>query len=87
MSTALGQLLHGNRLAVIAVENRLYDQLENHLDRYQMRRDPRDDALFDYVLYLCNGEDWITLRFSVNDTTAGYLFVEAVTRRIGKERI
>jgi len=44
--------------------------------------------LFDYALYLADGEGWHTLRFSVDDRQAtGYLLVLAVSHRVGKIRV
>jgi hypothetical protein len=87
VSAALGQILLG-REPLLAVLNRLYDQMTNHADRYRGRRDPDDPDLFDYALYLFDGENWHTFRFSVDDRQAtGYLFVVAVSHRPGKARI
>jgi hypothetical protein len=75
------------RDALVVVLNRLYDRLTNHADRYRGRRDPDDPDLFDYVLYLGDGTNWHTLRFSVDDRQAtGYLFVVAVSHQHGKVR-
>jgi citrate lyase beta subunit len=67
----------------LRVWNRLYDQLENNAAPYRRIRDMDEpDFLFDYVHVLYAGGRWLTLRFSVNDTTAaGQLFVEAVSWR------
>jgi hypothetical protein len=46
VSTALGAFV-ADRGSLIAILNRLYDQLENHAERYRSRRDPEDEALFD----------------------------------------
>ena len=88
VSEALGKLL--SREPLLAVLNRLYDQLEHHYERYRTRRDPaRPDDCFDYVLYLADAEGgWHTLRFTVNDRQAtGYLFVVAVSHRLGKGKL
>ena len=87
VSTVLGQFLH-NRELLLAVLNRLYEQLGEHAERYRSRRDPGDPDLFDYVLCLADQDkNWHTLRFSVDDRQAtGYLFVNAVSYRIGKAR-
>jgi hypothetical protein len=78
VSNALGDILP--RGPMLRVLNRLYDQLENHYDRYQNRRDPEDVDLFDYVIHFHDGEIWHTLRFSVNDREAqGFAFVEGVS--------
>lgn len=75
------------REVLLAVLNRLRDQLENHADRYQGRRDPKEERLFDYPLYVGDDENWHTFRFSVDDHQAqGYLFVVAVSHRTGKLR-
>jgi hypothetical protein len=67
----------------LRVLNRLREQLEGNPTPYRRFRDAEDpEFLFDYVHALNVDGRWITLRFSVNDTTAeGYLFVEAVTCR------
>ena len=86
VSAALGRMLP-ERGPLLAVLDRLYDQLENHADHYRTRRDPEDADLFDYVLNLFDGENWQTFRFSVDDRQAtGYLVVVAVSRRAGKRR-
>jgi hypothetical protein len=79
---ALGEFVP-DREARLRVLNRLRDQLENNAAPYRKIRDPDDpEFLFDYVHALHVGDRWLTLRFSVNDTTAeGYLFVEAVACR------
>jgi hypothetical protein len=85
VSTFLGATL--SRRSLLAVLERLRDQLSNHYDRYRNRRDPTNpDDFFDYVLYLADANnDWHTLRFTVNDRQAdGYLFVVAVSHRLGK---
>jgi len=68
------------RLGVLA---RLYDRLENNPAPYRRIRDMDDpDFLFDYVDAVNVNGRWLTLRFSVNDTTAeDRLFVEAVSCR------
>jgi hypothetical protein len=88
VSLALGEFLP-NREALLKVLNRLYDQMENNAARYRSRRDPEDPDLFDYVLYLADGNDaWHTFRFSVDDRQAtGYLFVVGVSHRPGKVRM
>jgi hypothetical protein len=74
-----------DREILLRVINRLYDQLENHADRYRHRRDPEVETLFDYPIWIFDGENWRTLRFSVDDCQApGYLFVVAVSHRLGK---
>jgi hypothetical protein len=72
-----------DREDLLRVLNRLRDQLENNAAPYRRIRDlDEPEFLFDYVHTLFVGERWVTLRFSVNDTTAeGYLFVEAVAGR------
>ena len=67
----------------LRVWNRLFDQLQNNAAPYRRIRDMDDpEFLFDYVHALHVGDRWLTIRFSVNDTTAaGYLFVEAVSWR------
>lgn len=83
VSTTLGEILARDQL--VAVLNRLYDQLTNYIDRYRGRRDPEDQDLFDYVLYLFDGDNWHTFRFSVDDRQAtDYLFVLAVSHQLGK---
>jgi len=85
VSRRLGEILPRARGSLLAVLNRLYEQLENHADRYRNRRDPEDPDLFDYVLCLFDGENWHTFRFSVDDRQAtGLLFVVAVGHRPGK---
>jgi len=68
---------------LLRVLERLRDELGNNAAAYRRIRDMDDpDFLFDYVHALHTGGRWLTLRFSVNDTTApGYLFVEAVSGR------
>ena len=86
VSAVLGQIIR-DRETLVAVLNRLYDQLENHAADYRSRRDPEDPDLFDYVLHLFDGDNWHTLRFSVDDRqAAGYLFVLAVSHKPGKSR-
>lgn len=88
VSGLLGSML--SRRPLLAVLNRLYDQLENHYERYRSRRYPeRPDDFFDYVLYLADADDnWHTFRFTVNDKQAqGILFVVAVSHRKGKARM
>jgi hypothetical protein len=88
VSGLLGSILP--RRPLLAVLNRLYDQLENHYERYRNRRYPAaPDDFFDYALYLADTEDdWHTLRFTVNDKQApGFLFVHAVSHRKGKARM
>src|SRR5947207_2132034 len=88
VSTLLGATL--SRDTLLAVLNRLHDQLTNHYDRYRSRRDPAaPDDYFDYVLYVADANgDWHTLRFTVSDRQAeGYLFVVAVSHRLGKGRL
>jgi len=87
----VGQVVgaHLPRRSMLVAINRLYDQLENHSERYRRHRDPdRPDDYFEFVLQLAdeNG-NWHTLSFSVDDKQAeGYLFVDAVTHRKGKSR-
>jgi len=84
VSAALGSIFR-DRQPLIAVLNRLYDQLGNHSDRWRQRRDPEDEDLFDYLLYTFDGNGWHTLRFSVDDRQAtGYLIVVAVSHKYGK---
>ena len=68
---------------LLRVLNQLRHDLENHWHSYRRIRDMDDpDFLFDYVQALHVGGRWLSLRFSVNDTTAeGYLFIEAVAGR------
>jgi hypothetical protein len=68
---------------LLRVLERLRDELGNNAAAYRRIRDMDDpEFLFDYVHALHTGGRWLTLRFSVNDTTAeGYLFVEAVSGR------
>lgn len=80
VSTRLGVLLQGNRTAVLRVLNRLFEQLENHSQRYRKNRNPIDTDLFDYTHSLYANGRWRRLRFSINDVRAqDYLFVEAVS--------
>jgi hypothetical protein len=84
VSAALGAFVAG-RGSLIAILNRLYDQLENHVERYRSRRDAEDEALFDYDVHLFDGAGWHTLRFSVDDSIADdRFFVVAVSHRPGK---
>jgi hypothetical protein len=70
------------------VRDRLIDQLEKHYDRWRNRRDPDDETLFDYVLYVAEGGNWHTFRFSVGDTmTNDHLFVVGVTHEPGKGKV
>jgi hypothetical protein len=85
VSRALGEKLP--RAPLLAVLNRLYNQLAHHYDRWRGRRTPEfSDDCFDYVLYLADDDNqWHTFRFVVNDRIAqGHLFVMAVSHRIGK---
>jgi hypothetical protein len=79
---ALRQLV-ADKEDLLRVLERLRDELTNNAAPYRRIRDLDDpDFLFDYVHALHTGGRWLTLRFSVNDTTAaGYLFVEAVSGR------
>lgn len=80
VSRALGPLVH-NRAALLRILNRLYDQLEDHADRYRANRDPDDPDCFIYSHSLYIGLRWHTFRFAVNDVQAqGYLFVQSVSR-------
>jgi hypothetical protein len=84
VSTVLGYFL-SDREPLVAVLNRLYDQLENNYEQLRNRRDPGDECLFDYVLHLFDGIAWHTFRFSVDDCQAeGRLFVVGVSHRYGK---
>jgi len=67
----------------LAVLNRLRDRLENDPAPYRRFRDSEDpEFLFDYIDVLNVNGRWITIRFSVNDTTAdNCLFVEAISCR------
>jgi hypothetical protein len=86
VSEFLGKIGLSRRL-LLAVLNRVYDQLENHAVSYQSRRDPKDENLFDYVVCVGDDDSWHTLRFSVDDHLAqGHLFVVAVSHRRGKLR-
>lgn len=86
VSKALGDMLP--RGPLLMVLNRLYLQLEAHLDRWRGRRTPTmpDDC---FELYLAdNNGDWHTFRFVVNDRQAdGFLFVMSVSHRLGKMRV
>ncbi len=77
------------RESLVVVLCRLREQLENRYDFYRNRRDPQDQDLFDYILFLAEADGrWHTLRFSVDDRQAtGYLFVVAVSHQAGKARI
>ena len=80
ISRKLHELIPNNREAVLKVLNRLYDQLENHANRYRGQRDPEDPDLFDYVHAIYFEGRWRTFRFSVNDAMAtDRLFIEAVS--------
>jgi hypothetical protein len=83
VSQVLGQKL--KREPLIRVLNRLYSEMGNRYEHYRSRRDPEDETLFDYVVHVADGEDWHTLRFSVDDTTAQEtLLVVAVSHRPGR---
>ncbi len=87
VSRALGQWL--TRASMLAVFNRLHDQLTHHADRFRGRRNrTRPDDYFDYYVNLADENDeWHTLRFTVDDRqAAGYLFVMGVGYRPGKVR-
>ena len=85
VSIGLGNYLPRECMNVVLM--RLRDQLKNNLARYKSRRDPEDEALFDYVLHAFDGEFWHTLRFSVDDCMAtDHLFVVAVGHQKGKVR-
>jgi hypothetical protein len=88
VSAALGRLFSGERDPLLAVLNRLYDQLENHADRYRSRRNAqRPDDYFDYLINLFDDAGWHTLRFTVDDRqAAGYLFVDGVSHGPGRFR-
>ena len=88
VSAALGQFFRGERLSLLAVLNRLYDQLENHADRYRSRRNAqRPDDYFNYLVNLVDEEGWHTLCFTVDDRqAAGHLFVDGVSHRLGRFR-
>ena len=58
VTAALGDILP--RESLIAVLNRLYDQLSNHVDRYRGQCDPEDPDLFDYFLWFSDGDEWRT---------------------------
>jgi hypothetical protein len=88
VSTLLGATL--SRESLLAVLVRMRDQLESHYDRYRSRRDSANpDDFFEYVLNLADANgDWHTMRFTVNDRQAeGFLFVVAVSHRLGKRRM
>ena len=85
VSKFLGATL--SRDSLLFVLERLRDQLSNYYDRYRGRRDPvNPDDFFDYKLCFADAnDDWHTLKFTVNDRQAdGYLFVVAVSHRLGK---
>ena len=87
VSETLGQRL--SRAAMLAVLNRLRDQLQEYYSRYRSRRDPENpDDMFEYAVCLGDEfDEWHTLRFIVNDRiAAGYLFVASVSYRSGKVR-
>lgn len=86
VSAALGQFLHGQRDPLLAVLNRLYDQMENHAARYRSRRNvQRPNDYFDYLVNLFDGETWHTFRFTVDDRqTADHLFVDGVSHLLGR---
>ena len=68
-----------------SVVDRLITQLENHYDHCRQWRDPDDETLFDFVLYVPEHGIWHTFRFSVDDTmTADHLFVISVSHELGK---
>jgi len=48
VSQALGEVLP-KREPLLKVLNRLYDQLENHYERFRNRRYPEDPDFFDYL--------------------------------------
>lgn len=87
VSEALGKTL--SRGPLLAVLNRLYDQLQNNYEQWRGRRSPQHfEDCFDYVLTLADDDNvWHTFRFTVNDRTAAdYLFVVSVSHRTGKFR-
>jgi hypothetical protein len=87
VSAELGKILP-KRDFLLAVLNRLYDRLGNHYQLYKNRRDPNDEFLFDYFLWVCDGQNWQTLRFSVDDCKAAdRVFVLAVSSCPGKVRV
>ena len=88
VSAAIGQLIQ-HREQLLAVLNRLYDQMENYAARYRGRRDPQDTDLFDYVVNFFDGNGWHTLRFSIDDRQArdGLLFAVGVSHRAGRFRV
>jgi hypothetical protein len=69
------------REATLWLWNRLFDQLENHADRYRSERVPEDTDLFQYPLLVLDGEWWHYFYFSVDDrqAPAGPLLVIAVS--------
>ena len=70
------------------VVDRLFDQLENHYDRWRKRRHPDDETLFVYTVYLAEGETWHTFEFHVDDTiTDSHLVVLDAVHAVGKVRI
>jgi hypothetical protein len=89
VSAALGRFCQGKRDPLLAVLNRLYDQLENHANRYRGRRNAqRPDDYFDYLVNLFDEEGWHTLRFTVDDRQAAdHLFVDGVSHRSGRFRV
>lgn len=78
VSKRLGELAL-SRSTLLAVLNRMHDQLANHTATHRINRDPDDADLFDYVHTLYIEGRWRIIRFSVNDTReTDHLFVEAV---------
>jgi hypothetical protein len=80
VSSRVGELLQGNRTAILNVWNRLFDQMANHVQVHRRKRDANDPDLFDYVHSFYANHRWNRLRFSVNDTRAqDHVFVEGVS--------
>jgi hypothetical protein len=86
VSKALGAI-RLPRVLLVKVLSRLYYSLENDHERWRKNRDSEDpDCLFDYVLFVFDGETSHTLRFSVDDRQAqDYLFVLAVSHQVDQE--
>jgi hypothetical protein len=67
------------------VIERIYWHLENQFDHCREQRDPDDETLFDFVLYVPEQGIWHTFRFSVDDTmSADHLFVIDIGHESGK---
>jgi hypothetical protein len=68
------------RDATVWTGNRLFDQLENHADRYRSDRMPQDADLFEYPVLALDGEWWHYFYFAMDDrqVPGGPLLVIAV---------